>query len=306
MKKETKKEITFHKLVEEWKKQTIKKVKASTFSIYSYILEKHIIPEFENKTINQKLIDKFIEKKKREELNPSTFNNLCIILNAILKIGYDNINCEKQKRPKTQKRILTEEERQKLENYLLNNLNFFNFGILLMMYTGIRNGELSALQISDINTQSGILSITKTLERIKNTNRKSGEAKTKIIIDTPKTPSSIRKIALVDYLLELYKKLYKGHTTGYLLTGTIKFIEPHQIDRKFKEILRECNIQTINVHALRHTFATNFYKQTKDIKTLKEILGHSSEIITISLYVHSNLEEQKKGIEKMLQKQKPA
>lgn len=305
MKKETKKEITFHGLVEEWKKQTIKRVKASTFSIYSYILEKHIIPEFENKAINQKTVDNFIEKKKREELNPSTFNNLCIVLNAILKIGYDNINCEKQKRPKTQKRILTEYERQKLENYLLSNMNFFNFGILLMMYTGIRNGELSALQISDINVQNGILSIAKTLERIKNTTPKA-KTKTKIIIDTPKTPSSIRKIALVDYLLELYKKLYKGHTTGYLLTGTTKYIEPHQIDRKFKGILQECNIQTINVHALRHTFATNFYKQTKDIKTLKEILGHSSEIITISLYVHSDLNEQKKGIEKILQKQKPA
>lgn len=305
MKKRAKKEILFNQLIEEWKKQKIKKVKASTFSIYTHILEKHIIPELSDIVISQKIVDNFIERKKKAGLKPSTINNVCIVLNSILSLGYDNIKCEKQRRPKTKTRILTEYEKLRLENYLLDNLNFFNFGLLLMMYTGLRVGELSALLISDINAQAQIVSITKTLERIRATDNLKG-AKTKIIIDTPKSQSSVREIALIDFIIELYQKIYKGHTTGYLLTGTSRYIEPHSIDRKFKKILQDCNIQSINIHALRHTFATEFYKETKDVKTLSEILGHSSENTTISLYIHSDLNEQKRGIEKMSKNKKTA
>lgn len=200
---------------------------------------------------------------------------------------------------------MTDFERERLESYLLENLNFFNFGLLLVLYTGIRVGELSALLVNDINTKDGIVSITKTLERIKNTDP-SAKAKTKIVISTPKSEASIRDIALIDFIIELYNKLFRGHTTGYLLTRTSKYIEPHQIDRKYKEILKECNIDSINFHALRHTFATEFYRQTRDIKTLSQILGHADETTTIKLYVHSDLNEQKKGIEKMSRNLKSA
>ena len=300
-----KKEITSEELINKWLNKIKKSVKASTYSTYTQLINRHILPYFKDKAVNQESVNKFIEYKKKAGYKATTINNIVVVLNSILKVGNKDIKAKKIKQPKTKTRILTDFERERLERYLLENLNFFNFGLLLMLYTGLRVGELSALQISDINTQAGIVSITKTLERIKNT-APNAKTKTIIVIDTPKSPSSIREIAVIDFLIEIYKKLYKGHTSGFLLTGTSRYVEPHQIDRQFKKILQDCHVPSINIHSLRHTFATEFYRQTKDIKTLSQILGHSSEVITIRLYVHSDLNEQKKGIEKMAQKRKTA
>ena len=260
------------------------------------------MPYFKDKKINNKSVEKFVEEKKKAGYKATTINNIIVVLNSALK-GNKDIKAKKVKQPKKKTKILSTEERTKLEGYLINNLNFFNFGLLLMLYTGLRVGELSALQVTDIS--DGIVSITKTLERIKNTDP-NAKTKTKIVISTPKSPSSIRDIALINFIIELYKKLYKGHNSGFLLTGTSRYVEPHQIDRQFKKILQDCHVPSINIHALRHTFATEFYRQTRDIKTLSQILGHADETTTIRLYVHSNLEEQKKGIEKMSKNLKSA
>ena len=297
-----KKEITSEELINKWLKTTKKSVKASTYSTYTQIINRHILPYFKDKKINQKCVEKFIEEKKKAGYKATTINNIIVVLNSVLK-GNKDIKAKKVKQPKKKTKILSTEERTKLEGYLINNLNFFNFGLLLMLYTGLRVGELSALQVTDIS--DGIVSITKTLERIKNTDP-NAKTKTKIVISTPKSPSSIRDIALIDFIIELYKKLYKGHNSGFLLTGKNRYVEPHQVDRQFKKILQECNIASINIHALRHTFATEFYRQTRDIKTLTQILGHSSESITLKLYVHSDLNEQKRGIEKMSKNLKSA
>ncbi len=299
-----KKEITSEELINKWLKTTKKSVKASTYSTYTQIINRHILPYFKDKKINQKCVEKFIEEKKKAGYKATTINNIIVVLNNVLK-GNKDIKAKKLKQPKKKTRILTDFERERLERYLLENLNFFNFGLLLMLYTGLRVGELSALQVTDINASTGIVSITKTLERIKNTDH-NAKTKTKIIITTPKSESSIRDIALINFIMEQYKRLYKGHNTGFLLTGTSRYVEPHQVDRQFKKILQECNLQSINIHALRHTFATEFYRHTRDIKTLTQILGHSSESITLKLYVHSDLNEQKRGIEKMSKNLKSA
>lgn len=298
-KKETE---TREELINRWLNKIKKSVKPSTYSTYIQIATKHILPYFKDKEINQKCVEKFIEEKKKAGYKANTINNIVVVLNSILK-GNKDIKAKKVKQPKTKTKILSTEERTKLESYLINNLNFFNFGLLLILYTGLRVGELSALQVTDV--KNGIVSITKTLERIKNTDP-DAKTKTKIVISTPKSESSVREIALINFIMEQYKRLYKGHNTGFLLTGMSRYVEPHQVDRQFKKILQECNLQSINIHALRHTFATEFYRQTRDIKTLTQILGHSSESITLKLYVHSDLNEQKRGIEKMSKNLKSA
>ena len=87
---------------------------------------------------------------------------------------------------------------------------------------------------------------------------------------------------------------------AYLLTGSPdSFIEPRTMENIFKRCLAECQMETINYHALRHTFATRCIEDGVDIKTLSEILGHASVNITLNRYVHSSMEQKRRYMSRM-------
>jgi len=96
--------------------------------------------------------------------------------------------------------VLNESERKNLQNHLVNNLNNTNIGILLTMYSGMRIGEICALKWSDIDLQSGIIRISKTVQRI---NDKIGSSKTKIIVGSPKSRTSEREIPIPNCLVNI-------------------------------------------------------------------------------------------------------
>lgn len=95
--------------------------------------------------------------------------------------------------------------------------------------------------------------------------------------------------------MNIYNKLPNKNIIGYLLTNTNKYIEPRSIERKFEKILRACNIDNKKFHILRHTFATKCVRLGFNIKTLSEILGHSSVKITLERYVHSDIIKIRRG-----------
>ena len=78
-----------------------------------------------------------------------------------------------------------------------------------------------------------------------------------------------------------------------------KYIEPRNYQNIFKKILRDSKVKEYNFHVLRHTFATNCIKVGMDIKSLSEILGHSSVDVTLNRYVHSSYEMKKKYLQKL-------
>lgn len=76
--------------------------------------------------------------------------------------------------------------------------------------------------------------------------------------------------------------------SGYILTGSDKYLDPRSYQYYFKKILKLLNINDYKFHSLRHTFASNCVQCQVDIKSLSEILGHSSVNITLDIYVHSS------------------
>ena len=87
---------------------------------------------------------------------------------------------------------------------------------------------------------------------------------------------------------------------AFFLTGKVrKFIEPRVYSEKFKRYLEASRVDDINFHALRHTFATRAEEKEFDIKSLSEVLGHSSVKFTLERYVHSSQVLKKQGIEKL-------
>jgi site-specific recombinase XerD len=78
---------------------------------------------------------------------------------------------------------------------------------------------------------------------------------------------------------------------AFLLTGKkLRFMEPRTMQNHFKRFLAASGIGNANFHCLRHSFATRAIELGFDVKSLSEILGHSSVKISLEKYVHSSFD----------------
>ncbi len=195
-------------------------------------------------------------------------------------------------------RVLSEEEWGRLKSFLKANQTPCHAGILLAMLTGIRIGELCALHWDDISLTMGQLHIHQTLQRIRDV---SGEgSRTRIIITPPKSESSNRIIPLPDALCEYLKPLCKAGTC-FLTNDVEKYIEPKTMERRFKTVLKKCDIENATFHTLRHTFATRCVEAGFDPKCLSVILGHADVCITFNRYVHPTMEMKRRYMAKFME-----
>lgn len=279
--------------INSWLNNAKIKNKKSTYSNYQYTIKSRIIPKFakiKKKAISLDIINKFTSDLLSEGLVEKTVKDILIILQQILKYGDINIKIPMPKVPKNEIQILRKDEQKKLEEELLKNLNERTFGIYFCLYTGLRIGELCALQWKNIDLKNKKIKVKKTLIRIKNPDE-SAKKKTIIVMDEPKSSSSIREIPIPDFLISIMNGLSQNITPEtFLISGTEKFIETRTYFNKYKQILNKLDLGIYNFHALRHTFATRCVENGCDPKTLSEILGHSSVKITLERYVHPNYE----------------
>lgn len=308
------KKCTFSDLTDSYLKQKKYQVKESTFAHYCYIINKHILPFFHNYSVAEitpLLIEDYVSEKlsngkiaTNAGLSPKSVKDILSVLKSIIKYGEakgiaSEINIMSVKSPKVNKKsieVLSEDEQKTLEKYTLAADNM-NFGVYLCLYTGLRIGEICALTWNDINENTSCISVNKTLLRIQNTEANHG--KTKIIIDTPKTESSIRLIPLSSKLAQMIhdRKPQNMSDDCFFLTGTDRYIEPRNYYEKYKSILIKCGIEHHTFHALRHSFATRCIEKGFDAKVLSEILGHSTVKITLDRYVHPSLERKRQCME---------
>lgn len=299
-------------LCREWKQSTRYTVKESSYASYDTLIDKHILPwfgEYKMEDISTDLINRFSMEKMQAGLSPRTVKILMILLRNILHYGeqrgYFSLCGIQIRYPKIAEQplhILTENQIQQLISYLIEEDSRFTIGILLSIYTGIRVGELCGLQWKDIDFGTGTMKINSTVSRIKNLDyneQNNPEApKTIVIISTPKSASSFREIPIPDFMMEVLKR-HKDSGGIYLLTGKTSCMEPRTVQRKFHTILDICGIPSINIHSLRHAFATRCTEIGFDSKTLSEILGHSSAKITMDIYVHSSMQQKRNCINQL-------
>lgn len=199
----------------------------------------------------------------------------------------DGITLPKQQKPEI--KLLDEKQQAKIQHYIAENPNHSTLGIALSMSTGIRIGELCALQWEDIDLEKRILTVRKTMQRIQIAD---SATKTKLVITEPKSESSKRKIPIPDCMISFLEK-FKGKAQDYIVSGKEIPVEPRTMQNRFARILKNVKLPSIHFHALRHMFASECVKLGFDIKTLSEILGHSKVEITLNRYVHSSFEQKK-------------
>jgi len=298
--------VLYNDILDAWLQSSRINTKESTYARYSHLIDTHIRPQlgkYQLSKISTQLIEGFIERKltcgrvdKGGGLANKTVTDILTVVKSTMEYArYNNydVSCNLSKltvkKKEKEMRVLCQAEQEALIRVLVDDMDLYKFGVLLSLYTGIRIGELCALQWEDVNIANSTLKVRKTMQRIKETNV-GAASKTKIVITEPKSECSIRDIPLPPFIKEMAQQ-FAGVPKAFVLTGDRnKFVEPRTMQNRFKTYVKESGINDANYHALRHTFATRCVEVGFEIKSLSEVLGHSNVNITLNRYVHSSFE----------------
>ncbi|MBP1045993.1 site-specific integrase [Enterococcus sp. BWM-S5] len=280
-----------------------KKIKDSTYSNYHGRLEKHINPYFQAVRLTDLTtakVEDFIHHLIALGLSAKTIH--CII--NILKSGVRKAVLEGllvkdpcvsvilPRLKKTSVSALTRIEQECLERVAWQDAECSP--VILSLYTGMRIGEISALRWQDIDFTANVISIKHTLQRISVSD--GGKQRTKVIISQPKTGSSQRAIPLAKNLKSYLLDKKRGSVSEFVISRGQGYAEPRLINYRFKKLIKAANIEAVNFHSLRHTFATRCVEEGVDIATLSKLLGHTSIKLTLDTYTDSMWENRQKAV----------
>lgn len=288
--------LTVKELFDLWFEHQKYCVKESMLANYAMKADKHILPalggcKYEKLTVN--MLNDFVARKLRQGLSPKYVSDIVMLIKTVCRFAYKHYNYAnkaesvvvQQKREKHEFRILSRSEQAELNNYLHNNHSQHNIGIFISAVTGMRIGEVCALKWFDIDLEKRIITVSRTVQRIADSN---GTSATKVILTTPKSNSSVREIPIPAALAAILRE-YRRDSECFVLSGSTKPLEPRTLQYRFRSLLKKLGLTAVNFHSLRHAFATTCIELGVDVKTLSELLGHSSVEITLNRYVHSSL-----------------
>lgn len=299
---------TIREISTAWKDEKRSYVKQSTLAAYVLMLENHILPFFgDSCELKEKTVQSFVLKELNGGMSAKSVKDILIVLKMIMKFGVKNewmnyyewdIKYPTQTENK-EIEVLSIANHKKILDYIYSNFTFRNLGIYICLSTGLRIGEVCALKWSDIDVALGTITIGRTISRIYFI--EEGKRHTELIINTPKTKNSYREIPMSKELLSLVKPLKKVvNEDYYILTNEAKPTEPRTYRNYYKQLMAQLGIPLMKFHGLRHSFATRCIESNCDYKTVSVLLGHSNISTTLNLYVHPNMEQKKKCINKML------
>lgn len=324
------KSLKFSEFTEIWKRDYgSKELAPSTYKRYCRMLETRLLPYFGHFYINKikptdimKFYD-LLEKdtqlvrkkgnngsKTKKPLSGKTILEHHRLLRAMLhKAVYWQLivanPAERVQPPKARKpkRRSYDDEQTKI---LLENLELlpnedtkYKVAIILTVFTGVRLGELMGLEWQDVDFKNGIISINRSSQYL---------ADMGVFTKVPKTESSIREIAIPEFivsLLEEYKLWYEEQKSIYseLWTNSDRLfvqadgkpMHPSTISKWFVKYVGQIGLPVINFHGLRHTNASLLVAQNIDIAVISARLGHAQISTTLDFYVQPLLSHNRKA-----------
>lgn len=298
---------TIREIAAAWKEYKRPYVKQSTMAAYVLILENHILPTFgEENSLPEQSVQAFVLHKIESGLSTKSVKDILIVLKMVMKFGVKKewmtyYEWDIKYPPSSENKVLdvlSVTNHRKILNHIQSHFTFMGLGIYISLSTGLRIGEICALKWSDINVTDGILTVNRTIERIYII---EGEKKhTELVINTPKTKNSCREIPMNKELLGMLKPLKKVvNDDYYILTNDERPTEPRTYRNYYKRLMEKLDIPKLKYHGLRHSFATRCIEVGCDYKTVSVLLGHSNISTTLNLYVHPNMEQKKRCIDKV-------
>ena len=286
--------------------------KSRTCERYSEIVEKRLkvkLGEYELNELTPLVLQRYITEliesgnmKTGKGLAANSVNGIITVIQNSLKLAYalgtiKEYTADKIRRPKTKEKevtCFTLSEQKKIERAALAGKKTKWLGIVVCLYTGLRIGELLALEWKDVDFQKGVLTVSKSRHEGKDENGRYAH-----IVESPKTVSSGRCIPLPKQILCELRMLKRKSRSAYVISNGERSIPVRSYQRSFERLLKKLDIPHKGFHALRHTFATRALECGMDVKMLSELLGHKDPAVTLRRYVHSLMEQKKEMMNKV-------
>ncbi len=320
------KKITINDLYNRWKKLK-KGLKDNTFSNYKYSYEQFVEPEFGKiKLTDLKRTDvRAFYNYLADELHIKVNSIDCIhtVLHQVLELAVeddylrynpsDNALKELKRahnRDDDKRRALTLEEQQIFEDFLANSPRYAHWQPIftVMLWTGMRVGELTGLRWEDVDFDENTISVNHTLVYFS----KGKQNGCTFAVNTPKTEAGKRTIPMLPkvkeaFLIEkvfqeeagIYCKAEVDGFSNFIFVNRFGNVQYHgTLNKALKRIIRDCNYKLLDKssgkevttlpnfsnHSLRHTFTTRMCEAGVNIKAMQDILGHADVETTLGIY----------------------
>lgn len=296
--------------------QTYKKptIKPQTYDRLDSAARNQLYPNFKHrllKDVSSDELQNFISELIESGLSYSAVKKTYDILNGCLQhaalkgdIQRNPMLLVQSPSPSTfelkQIRALTQEEEHTLFNELQktwttgNPKYSYKDAFIIMVNTGLREGELVALDWDDIDFENRTIRVNKTAISVKDRSA-SGKLTGKChqeIQYTPKTKSGNRVVPINIRALAALERIHEANSNSMSVLSTETKARPmvNVLYKQLKRAADRCGIYGISPHTLRHTFATRLFEKGANVKDVSVILGHSSVNITYNTYIHVILE----------------
>lgn len=312
---ETAKRLTFGEWLIQWLELYKRpNVKITTYEGYKGHIERTIVPALGHITLADLTTDDIqalYTRLQQDGKSPSYIQNIHKIINPCLQKAADNRLIQnnpasRTERPAVRKssgKAMSEADMQKFMAVVDDQDDRWRAAFLTLMGTGLRVGELLALEWDDIDLENGLISVNKTLSRTK------GQG---LIVDKPKTAASEATVPMPNFVIKAIKRhkvsqaawaLKKGeeYQNRKIVFASLRgtYMSPRNFQRKHYELVKKAGIEHINVHGLRHTYATRLLEQGENLRVVQELLRHANISTTGDIYSHVTVQVKKQAAQKM-------
>lgn len=177
--------------------------------------------------------------------------------------------------------------------------------LILMMYSGMRISEMTALKWKNVDLDKKVIYI-KESSASKKIRDDSSDKKYQRYNKTTKTPGSIRAIPLPSRgmeMIEYFNSKNPNHTPNdfVCITKHKTQMERRNVNKTLKKMIRdsECSIRDFSAHTLRHTYGSTLLSQGVEIKTVSELLGHDDVSTTYNIYIGILEKDKRKDVQRV-------
>jgi len=324
---------TINEMYERWKGARfldveIGTLRDSTYSNYCYMFEHFVKPNFGDmriKEVSSAHIEAFYKMLISERgLKINSVDGVHVPLNQVMQLAVDSNYLrknpadgmmrklktayrKKETGGSTSERALTASQQQVFLDFLERSDTFSRWLPLftVLLFTGMRVGELTGLRWRDVDAEKGWINVTHTLVHYS----KGKGREVKYAINDTKTPAGKRTIPMLPEVKiaieqEQERQKLEGVKSHMIIDGYGDFIFVNRfgdclnqgtINKALRRIVRDCNFEQLNkgsdiilpafsCHWLRHTFATRLIESGVNVKAAQDILGHADVRTTLNIY----------------------
>ncbi|MBO8162064.1 MAG: site-specific integrase [Thermosipho sp. (in: Bacteria)] len=312
---EAAKNLTFGGWLAEWLELYKKPIlRLSTYENYLMYARNHIYPvlgKIPLAELDSNHIQALYNKLKEAGKAPATIHKIHQIIHSCLEKAVDvkllswnpSRATERPSVKNPEAQAMSEEDMDKFLTVVEKESDKWRAAFLVLLGTGIRIGELLALEWDDVDLENGLIYVNKTLSRTKSKG---------LVVNEPKTEASKAYVPLPEVAVEALKKhkatqakiiLYQGekYKNRKLVfpTDIGTYMYPRNFQRKYYSLLKKAGVTHLKLHGLRHTFATRLLEEGEDLRTVQELLRHTDIKTTANIYSHVTPKMKKKAAHKM-------